>query len=75
MIRFLDLKGQIMEGEADFAFYDTVSNTILTFNDEQVFNSLESFTEAYNESGNSIKGTTRPLDRFLSLIPDDYFNQ
>lgn len=34
MTRFLNLKDQIREGSNDFAFYDTVSNTILSFGSE-----------------------------------------
>jgi len=74
MIRFLNLKDQICEGSNDFAFYDTVSNTICSFGEqaEQVFSSIEGFKY---EFGDEQKGTTRPLSRFLGLIPDDYFNE
>ena len=72
MIRFLNLKNQICEGVNDFAFYDTVSNTICSFGEqeEQVFSSIEDFKY---EFGDEQKETTRPLSRFLRLIPDDYF--
>lgn len=69
MIRFLNLKDQICEGENHFAFFDTISDTILTFGNEQVFSSLDEFEEAYKESYSD----TRPLTRFISLIPDDFF--
>ena len=72
MIRFLNLKNQIDEGSTDFAFYDTISNTILGFGEQgtEVFDSIDSFKY---EFGIEVKGTTRPLSRFLSLIPDDFF--
>lgn len=72
MIRFLNLKDQICEGQNDFAFYDTVSNTICSFGEqgEQVFSSVAEFKYAY---GKEQEGTTRPLSRFVSLIPENYF--
>jgi hypothetical protein len=72
MIRFLNLKNQICEGQNDFAFFDTVSGTICSFGEqgEQVFSSVGEFQYAY---GKGQGGTTRPLARFLSLIPKDYF--
>jgi hypothetical protein len=73
MIRFLNLKNQICEGQNDFAFFDTVSDTILTFGDEQVFSSLQDFEENYKQSYMNEEGGTCPLSRFTGLIPDDYF--
>lgn len=74
MIRFLNLKDQICEGSNDFAFYDTVSNTICSFGEqgEEVFSSVSEFKYAY---GKEQEGTTRPLSRFVSLIPQDYFEK
>ena len=73
MIRFLNLKNQICEGVNHFAFYDTISDTICSFGEqgEQVFSSIEEFKY---EFGGKQKGTTRPLSRFLNLIPNDYFD-
>ena len=73
MIRFLNLKDQICEGQNDFAFFDTISDTILTFDNEQVFSSLAEFEEAYKKSYTNEAGGTRPLSRFTSLIPSDFF--
>lgn len=75
MIRFLNLKNQITEGSTDFAFYDTISDTILCFgeNAEQVFGSVQEFKFDFGDPTDH-EGTTRPLTRFLSLIPDDFFN-
>ena len=67
MIRFLDLSSQIIEGELNFAFYDTISESILSFDDKQVFDSVIDFIESaklfYDINGDYIK-------RLLSLIPD-----
>ena len=72
MIKFLNLKDQICEGQNDFAFYDTVSDAICSFGEqrEQVFSSVDEFQYAY---GKEQEGTTRPLSRFISLIPESYF--
>lgn len=72
MIRFLNLKDQICEGQNDFAFYDTISDTICSFGEqeEQVFSSIIQFEYIYKQQK---EGVTKPLDRFLSLIPKDYF--
>lgn len=72
MIRFLNLKNQICEGSNDFAFYDTVSNTICSFGEygNQVFSTIEGFK---CEFGTEPDNTTRPLRRFLALIHKDYF--
>ena len=73
MIRFLNLKDQIDEGSNDFAFYDTVSNTILTFCGEQIFDSVDEFTICYNHDFVDGQSTTRPLSRFIDLIPEEFF--
>lgn len=74
MIKFLNLKNQICDGSNNFAFYDTVSNTICSFGEQcqQVFGSLEGFKY---EFGKETESTTRPLSRFLDLIPDGYFEK
>lgn len=69
MIRFIDLKDQICEGQTYFAFYDTVSCKFLSFNGDQVFDSLQDFTEACGDWPSS----KRSLESFTSLIPDDFF--
>ena len=73
MIRFLNLKDQICRDSNSFAFYDTVSDTFCGFGEAytQVFSSIESFKREYGEEQ---KGTTRPLSRFIGLIPNDFFD-
>ena len=46
MIRFIYIGDQIMEGERDFAFFDTVTDTFLDFDGDQVFASIEEFEAA-----------------------------
>lgn len=72
MIRFLNLKGQISDDGKDFAFYDTVSDNICFFgkNNQEVFESLDEFKEQFNEQ---VSIYTRPIERFISLIPENYF--
>ena len=47
MVRFLNLKNQIEQETPSFAFYNTITDTIITFWGEQVFDSLEDFVYAY----------------------------
>ena len=75
MIRFINLKNQICEGKNHFAFFDTVSDTILEFYDEQLFTSLEQFVDSYNASYMGEENGTRPIERFTNLIPDNYFDK
>lgn len=76
MIQFLNLKKQISEDLDSFSFYNTVSKTIIEFAGEQIFNDIEEFKEAYELEKNANKKTIERLldiERFLSLIPNDYF--
>jgi hypothetical protein len=73
MIRFLNLKNQIEEGENSFAFYDTIAGVVFEFDGEQVFDTLDEFKEAYSKSDWNKKNTARPLSRFMALIPKNYF--
>lgn len=72
MIRFLNLKNQITEGDSSFAFYDTVTNEIVSFDGEQVFDSLDEFKDCYNRILKDYK--PRTLERYISKIPDNFFN-
>lgn len=79
MIRFLNLKNQIDEGVADFAFFDTVNGLICSFDGQEVFSDLEDFTTAHGRAFERKMVRKEFIDkhylqRYLSLIPDDYFN-
>jgi hypothetical protein len=71
MMRFLNLKNQICEGSNSFAFYDTVTDEIIDFGGEQVFDDVEDFTKACTIDPQK----KHILDRCLGLIPDGYFEQ
>jgi hypothetical protein len=71
MIRFLNLKDQICEGDSDFAFYNTISCKILSFDGDHAFDSIQDFTEAYKKCNYPENN----IDRFLSLIPDGFFER
>ena len=75
MIRFINLKNQICEGQNHFAFYDTVSDILLSFYDDEIFTTLEQFVDSYNQSYLYQDQTSRPLKRFTDLIPDNYFDK
>jgi len=80
MIRFLNLKDQIYESGTDFAFYDTITDTILYFGEMedrgQVFEDVVGFISYYRDQYpvDNEYNKSRRLDRYLSLIPDDFFN-
>ena len=61
MIRFINLSNQIIEEQKEFAFYDTVTDTFLTFNGSSTWWTVEEFRNDY---------TGEELDRYLKLIPD-----
>lgn len=63
MIRHIFIGDQINEGDKQFAFFDTVTDTFLSFEGEQVFDNVEDFK--YCARGNSL------LERCLALIPKD----
>lgn len=76
MIRFIDLGHQIdiFEEESHFAFYDTMTDSFLSFGGCQVFTSLDDFAEAWDIS----MGQGRPEDfcggihRFINLVPEKF---
>ena len=64
MIRFINIGDQIAENCRAFAFFDTVTNTFLAFDGEQVFETEEEFIDA---------ASGELLDHCLSLIPESVF--
>lgn len=74
MIRFLDLKNQITEGQHDFAFFNTVPDRIETFgrSNDQVFYSKSEFIKTYTY-GVKPEHPLSELQRYLRLIPEDFF--
>ena len=65
MLRFIDLKGQLTDGDADFAWYDTITDKFLTFSGNQTWSSWDDFAVDYEISEQF------PLSRFKPLFRDD----
>lgn len=63
MIRFIDLTDQITDDEREFAFYDTVTGTFLTFSGWQKWSTVEAFKADYDGDD---------LARYLNLIPKEF---
>jgi len=66
MIRFIDLKDQILEYCPMFAWYDTIADSFLEFSGNQTWESWEEFTNDYNDERDIPKSW--PLKRFKTLI-------
>lgn len=76
MIRFIDLRGQILMGdEPHFAFYDTVRDRFMDFGGEQDWNSLDDFLEAVRESHPDHAQVVDTATRCAFLIPVGYFDE
>ena len=65
MLRFINLKGQLTEGNSDFAWYDTVTDKFLEFNGIQVWDRWEEFLADFAVDCNFHSS----IDRFSALFP------
>ena len=72
MIKFLNLKDQIIEGEPTFAFLDTITDRIMDFEGEQIFYNLQDFINAWKDDPEIDRGIHN-LSRFTDKIPPMYF--
>lgn len=76
MIRFIDLGKQYWEenefANKSFAFINTVTDRFVEFNTNQFWDTKEDFTEDYKQSGYECIPSEEGLERFLSLIPEDW---
>lgn len=71
MIRFVDLKNQIIKEENCFCFYDLVEFEMVSLSGNDTFDDEVDFIGSYNASG-----ITKPsLGEFLKLIPDRYLRK
>jgi hypothetical protein len=61
MIRYIYVGDQIDEGAKDFAFFDTITDSFISFDGEQVFSSMKDFTDYAIEDERYI--------RCMELIP------
>lgn len=68
MIRFVDISNQIANGQFNFCWYDTVTDGIIEFSGEQVFEAWNDFEEAFK-----LDTTKRFTDikKFMELFPED----
>lgn len=76
MIRFLNLSNQIIDDEPSFAFYDTITDKILSWAGDYVFDSIEEFQESYKVDQYVEDGIVigmEGIERYLRLIPKDFF--
>jgi len=62
VLRFINLTGQITEGDFEFAWYDTVTDRFLEFCGSQTWDSWDDFVSDYSPD------ETFPLSRFESLF-------
>ena len=70
MIRFIDLGDQILEGQKEFAWFDTVTDTFEEFNGNQAWETWEDFAEDYLvDEGKGMIPDSRPLRRYKGLFP------
>ena len=67
MLRFVKIGGQIIEGDKSFAYFDTVRDRFIEFNDCQVFESWEDFLMWRKDEEN--KYPQFGLDRFWGITP------
>jgi hypothetical protein len=66
MIRFINLTNQITDEQKEFAFYNTVSDTFMVFNDEHTFTSVDYFKKCCDDN---LK------ERCLQLIPNIFLKE
>lgn len=73
MIRFIDLGDQILEGQREFAWWDTVSDSFEEFSTNQVWESWKGFEEDYllDENREMIQDI-RSLERYKGLFPKEW---
>ena len=73
MIRFIDLGDQILEGQREFAWWDTISDSFERFNQNETWETWEDFVEDHRHEfslgGQAHLSATRPLERYKGLFP------
>lgn len=52
-----------------FAFYDTITDTFVSFDDTQIWEEVDEFRRDFNAETN---GKFRDIDRFIGLIPPSF---
>ena len=73
MIRFIDLGDQILEGEPEFAWYTTITDTFIEIGGNQTWYSWKDFEEDFRtEHQLGMIPDSWTIERFLGLFPDDW---
>jgi len=73
MIRYIDIKDQVCEGYPEFAWWDTVIDRFLIFNDSQTWETWEDFEEDFKATGyeDDLTGRVYEFERLKGLYPKD----
>ena len=51
MIRFIDIGEQILDGERNFAWFNTITDCFFEYNGTQVWSSWDEFVDDFNDYG------------------------
>jgi hypothetical protein len=76
MLRFVDLGDQILEGEREFAWWDTINDRFLYFDPSMSWRSWEEFEQDWRDA-RGMDTLTRArgwpdIERFRRLFPEDW---
>jgi len=75
MIRFIQIGDQIMEETNQFAFYDTVTDKFLSFNDTQVFDDWEEFDLFWDGDNDAFYHRLKAFyDNWVEVLEDEANN-
>ena len=74
MIRFIDLGDQILEGQREFAWWNTISDVFFQFSGEEAWETWEEFEASFYDDDDNRKEIidlkiTKPLQRYKTLFP------
>ena len=67
MIRFVRMRGQIVEGDNEFAWFDTVTDKFLEFNGTHVWDKWDEFEQDFQDTYYDPKYKEQKLARFKGL--------
>lgn len=75
MIRFVYIGEQIIDGNQNFAWYDTITDEFISFNGQMIFDSWEDFEKAHElEKADAWMGEHTDIERFRSLFPKQEYD-
>ena len=70
MLRFIEIDGQIIEGERCFTYYDTIKDEFFGWPNSYIWDTWEDFVKDYEIHKSQINQETFPLQRFREITPD-----